>query len=111
MINTKKDSNLDPSIRDIIDQNHRQLRIEEIKHLFTAPSLSEIDTAELKCHPFMLSNGLFTFFVHELEKWNKKIRNREITPFFYAELNRNTFVYSSLKLIILKKPNIIDRQL
>ena len=53
----------------------------------------------------MLSNDMFTFFVHELEKWNKKIRNKEVKPFYHAELSRNMFLLSSLKIIRLKKTN------
>lgn len=59
----------------------------------------------------MLTNDMFTFFVHELEKWNKKVRNSEVKPFYHAELNRNMFLLSSLKIICLKKPNEIKRYL
>jgi hypothetical protein len=75
-----------------------------VAQLFSAPDLSEFDLNQLSHHAYMQTDEMFAFFVHQLELWNSKVRNKEVKPFYQAELKRNLFVLSSLKIICLKKP-------
>ena len=87
-----------------MNDNKRRLHTEEVAQLFSVPDLWEMDLNYLTHHAYMQADELFAFFVHELELWNRKVRNREVKPFYHSELKRNLFVLSSLKIICLKKP-------